>query len=279
MSSASPDDGGDAPANRVPRGASRLAAALLAAALAAPTAGAELELDGRSPEQNAQVDGIRAALAPLGERGARDGSVLRIDFDALYAPLSAPQRAFLDELRALEPPIPATTAPESVTWVRLEDQRVRTATGEVALPPQLLPEAVARAVEAMNRAMRDEIGREIAVAAGYRSPASQALLFVNLLPVYGHSIRETARHVGLPGRSEHSRPERQGIDFINRDGADLTYSQPRQVAALPEFLWLRANAARFGFALSYPVDTPEHAFSPWHWHWQPAEGGAARRAP
>jgi LAS superfamily LD-carboxypeptidase LdcB len=209
------------------------------------------------------------------ERGASDGSALRIGWDALYAPLSPPQRAFLDALRALEPEIPSTTPLDAVTWTRLEGQVVRTQRGEVALAPQLLPEPVARAVDAMNRAMQQEIGRRVAVASGYHSPANHTFLFVSLLPVYGHSIRETSRRVALPGRSEHSRPEVQGVDFVNCEGADLSFSRPHEVAELPEFRWLRANAGRFGFALSHPVETPEHAFSPWHWHWEP--GAAADR--
>lgn len=252
-------------------------AAIGAAAIAAADAPAELELSGDSREQNALVDGIRTALAPLIESGSKDGSALRIEFEELYAPLSPPERAFLDALRALEPEIPSTTPLDSVDWVRLEGQTVRTAEREVALAMQLLPEVVAKAVAALNRAMRAEIGRQIAVASGYHSPANHTYLFVNLLPVYGYSIRETSRHVSLPGRSEHSRPECQGIDFIDRDGADLTYSQPQQVAELPEFRWLRAHAARFGFALSHPVDTPEHAFSPWHWHWQAPASPASSR--
>lgn len=262
-----------------PLGALAALLAFAAAASAETAAPAALELTGASRGQNALVDGIRAALAPMIERGTADGSALRIDFEALYAPLSRPQRAFLDALRALEPEIPSTTPLESVTWRRLEGQSVHSAGRDVALPVQLLPEAVAKAVEALNRAMRAEIGREIAVASGYHSPANHTHLFVSLLPVYGYSIRETSRHVSLPGRSEHSRPECQGIDFINREGADLSYSQPLRVAELAEYRWLRAHAARFGFALSYPVDTPEHAFSPWHWHWQPPTSAAPEASP
>jgi hypothetical protein len=262
------------------RGARPLAALGLAALASAACAGSRsarsadgfaLELSGGSRDQNALVDSIRAALAPAIARGAADGSALTLDFDALYAPLAARERAFLDALRALEPEIPPSSELGSVTWERLAGQVVQTEAGPVELPLQLLPQPVARAVEAMNAAMRAEIGREVAVGSGYHSPAYQAHLFVTLIPVYGYSIRDTLRHFAQPGRSEHERPECQGLDFIDVAHADLTYSRPREVAEFPEFRWLRANARRFGFVLTNPVETPEHAFSPWHWRWQSAD--------
>jgi hypothetical protein len=73
-----------------------------------------LELAGASRDQNELVDSIRAKLAPLISRGTADGSALTLDYDELYAPLTARERAFVDALRALEPEIPPRTKLGSV---------------------------------------------------------------------------------------------------------------------------------------------------------------------
>jgi len=36
------------------------------------------------------------------------------------------------------------------------------------------------------------------------------------------------------------------------------------------FAWLKANAARFGFVMSFPLNNPwGFIYEPWHWCWHP----------
>ena len=46
-------------------------------------------------------------------------------------------------------------------------------------------------------------------------------------------------------------------------------------ARTPEFRWLKKQAGRFGFQLSYPRNNPHGiAYEPWHWCWR--DPGARR---
>lgn len=52
------------------------------------------------------------------------------------------------------------------------------------------------------------------------------------------------------------------------------------MASKPAFRWLRENAPRFGFELSFPPGNAQRVkWEPWHWRWvgtSAAEPGAAR---
>ena len=220
-------------------------------------------------ERAALADSIRRTLEPVIAAGAVDGSSLRIDMDALYAPLNAPQRAFLDEIQSIaEGPNPSP--PADVAWRRLEGQVVRGPEGETPLPLALLPLPVWRAYDAMSRSMEEALGRRLLVGSGYRSPAYQLFVFVSYLPVADYSFEKTLQHVSLP--SEHSQPTRQGLDFVSEAGVDLHYSDAARFERLPEYAWLRSHAARFGFAQSEPDAASTH--SPWHWHYDSSLGGS-----
>lgn len=133
---------------------------------------------------------------------------------------------------------------------------------------QVLPEDVAEAYERMMQAMERDLGTRLEVESGYRAPAYQLYLFMFYLPTHEHSICETNRHVALPGYSEHGNPKRQAIDFITADGVNGE-EHPEEFEARPEYAWLQAHAAEFGFYLSYPRDNPHNtAFEPWHWHYE-----------
>jgi hypothetical protein len=206
------------------------------------------------------VDSIRTALEPLIAAGAEDGSSLRIDLDEVMGALDPEARRFLDSIQGDVRPGPA----DGVEFVRLVGQSVRGADGQTTLPVQLLPAVVHEAYQAMSAAMEAELGKRLLVGSGYRSHGYQLFVFASYLSVADYSITETLRHVSLP--SEHSQPERQGIDFVSEEGVDLQYTDPQGFQALPEYRWLVANGARFGFA---PLPPAESATSPWHWHWEP----------
>jgi hypothetical protein len=205
------------------------------------------------------ADSIRTALEPLIAAGAEDGSSLRIPLDEVMGALDPAQRRFLESVQGHTRPGPA----DDVEFVRLAGQSIRGAEGETVLSVQLLPRAVHDAYQAMSAAMEADLGKRLLVGSGYRSHGYQLFVFASYLPVADYSLSETLRHVSLP--SEHSQPEIQGIDFVSEEGIDLQYSDPQGFQALPEFHWLVANGARFGFA---PLPASEAATSPWHWHWE-----------
>lgn len=123
----------------------------------------------------------------------------------------------------------------------------------------------------MMEAMRSDIGKELHVESGYRSPGYQAYLFFYYLgPENGYSLDENAKWIAMPGYSEHGSPE-TAVDLISSDG--ISGQDKGQTAddfyALPEFAWLTDNAAKYNFYLTYPKG---NAFGvsdePWHWHWE-----------
>jgi hypothetical protein len=258
-------------------------AAGCAAAPVAPTpvpmvdaASIGLDPDRLSPEQLAALARAMARLDPLIEQHKRDGTANVLTWEALYAPLEPPERAFLDAFRSLKAESLGATSHffgvvEGLDLAAIGTQQTVKDSVATSLPPQYLPRRTLEAYRKMMAAMQQDLGRQLLVESGYRSPAYQLYLFLHYLPNHAHSIRETNRHVALPGYSEHGAPQRQAIDFINAEGINGE-ERPEAFEALPEYAWLQANAARFGFHLSYPRDNPHNtAFEPWHWHVEAAE--------
>lgn len=236
---------------------------------------AALDLD-RLDEPTVQLlNATLAALEPLIAERRAAGTLPLITFEELYAPLTAEQRALGDAIREIDPaalqgasrrlPPPV---PDEI-FERLEGQVLRQGETPRTLDAQYLPRGVFLAYQQMMQAMRRDLGRVLLVESGYRSPAHQLYLFLYYLPTHGHSIRETNRHVALPGCSEHGSPDRQAIDFITEAGVNGE-ENPDEFEALPEYGWLQSHAQEYGFSLSYPRDNPTNsAFEPWHWHYEP----------
>jgi hypothetical protein len=213
-----------------------------------------------SARQRAMVDSIAQALAaPMAAREAE--AALLVELEDLYLPLSLSQRAFLEAIRHLDGADPARGLPDEADWVRVEGQRVTAPTGVIEIGLQLLPRNTAEALEAMNVAMRADLGRGLIVGSGYRTPAYQLFVFVTYMSYYEYSTSATQVHVSLPGASDHNRPERQGIDFVSESGIDLKYSDAEAFKRLEEYRWLAKNADRFGFR-----DEGAGSASPWHWY-------------
>lgn len=187
-----------------------------------------------------------------------------LTWEELYQPLTAPERAFLDEFRALNAETLGSTS-----------HYFGEAQGAPLVPvgphAQTLPQDVRDAYERMMQAMERDLGARLLIESGYRAPAYQLYLFLFYLPTHEHSIRETNRHVALPGYSEHGNPHRQAVDFITPDGVNGE-EHPEEFEARPEYAWLQQHAAEFGFYLSYPRGNPHNtAFEPWHWHYESGE--------
>ena len=232
-----------------------------------------LNVESLEPNERAQLEAVMQALGAGIEPKKADGTANLLTWEALYAPLDADGRAFLDAFRALKAEsLGATshhygdTPPEDLVGVEL--QYVLKNGAQTPVDAQYLPRKVLTAYRAMMVAMKRDLGTSLRVESGYRAPAYQLYLFLFYLPKHGYSIRETNRFVALPGYSEHGAPDRQAIDFINERGINGE-DHPEEFEALPEYAWLQAHAAQFGFVLSYPRDNPSHtSFEPWHWHYE-----------
>ena len=220
---------------------------------------------------------IMQALNPFVDERKKLGSAPLITFEELYARLTPEQVAFLEEFRAVDPkalagssrrlPLPAPAD----RFVRLDRQLVLRDGKPVLLDAQYLPEQAFSAYQRMMAAMERDLGRRLLVESGYRSPAYQLYLFLFYMPKHQQSVRETNRHVALPGCSEHGSPSYQAIDFITPEGINGE-DRPEEFEELQEYGWLHARAHEFGFFLSYPRGG-DSAFEPWHWHWELTTGG------
>ncbi len=240
-----------------------------------------LDLDQLSEADRRRLDAVLQRFAPLAEQRRVKGTLPLLTFQELSIPLTPDQRALLDGIRAIAPEslggssrrLPPPSPYED--FVRLDGQIVHEQGEPRTLHAEYLPRRVFDAYQRMMAAMQRALGRRLLVESGYRSPADQLYLFCFYLPKHGYSIRETNRHVALPGCSEHGSPARQAIDFINEDGINGE-DHPEEFEALPEYAWLQRTAADYGFHLSYPRDnTTNTSFEPWHWHYEDQQTTAA----
>lgn len=94
----------------------------------------------------------------------------------------------------------------------------------------------------------------------------------------GGAAAERAISVAPPGHSEHATG--YALDLAFRPRRDGCPDAEACVAAGPGFRWLAANAARYGFELSFPAGNRQGVkWEPWHWRWVGADEatpGAAR---
>jgi len=99
-----------------------------------------------------------------------------------------------------------------------------------------------RSVDRQAEIVREKLARGLTLAAIFSSSAP---------PGYSEHHTGRAVDVGTPG-----------VPALEEDFEDT-----------PAFRWLIANAARFGFALSFPRDNPHgYVYEPWHWCYRPPDG-------
>lgn len=110
----------------------------------------------------------------------------------------------------------------------------------------------------------------------HRSEALQRVTFCGGIGANGSgSFAERAWASAPPGHSEHSTG--YVIDF----GTSTSTACDAEAcfAATPAGRWLRANAAKYGFEMSFPAGNRQQVkWEPWHWRWvgtTAAEAGAA----
>ncbi|MCE2424014.1 MAG: M15 family metallopeptidase [Pseudomonadales bacterium] len=124
---------------------------------------------------------------------------------------------------------------------------------------QLRTEA-ADAFVAMQAAAQD-VGVHLVPISGYRTVGYQDGLFGRAIDRYG-TPEEAAVWVAPPGYSEHHTGLAIDIGDLDHPEADVEVS----FEATPAFDWLKNNADRFGFELSFPDGNPQGvSYEPWHW--------------
>ena len=120
----------------------------------------------------------------------------------------------------------------------------------------------ARAFRAMQTSARDA-GVELVPISGYRTRGYQEGLFTRAVGKYG-SKESAARWVAPPGYSEHHSGLAIDIGALESPETDVETT----FEDTPAFVWLKENAHRFGFEISFPRDNPQGvSYEPWHWRY------------
>ncbi|HEX4896296.1 MAG TPA: M15 family metallopeptidase [Solimonas sp.] len=126
---------------------------------------------------------------------------------------------------------------------------------------KLLVPAAARAWLAMREAAARD-GVPLLLISAFRSVAFQAEL-VRAKLARGLSPDEVLRINAPPGYSEHHSGCAVDIGWPGTAALDEAFE------TTPAYDWLQANAAGFGFTLSYPRGNREgYLYEPWHWRYR-----------
>lgn len=124
-----------------------------------------------------------------------------------------------------------------------------------------LRQTAADRFQAMAAAAASE-GIYLVPLSGFRSQADQAHIFFDVKADRGESPSDRAEVSAPPGYSEHHTGYALDIGDGDNPETDVEFSFAETAA----YRWLQANAARYGFELSFPENNPQGvAFEPWHW--------------
>jgi len=123
----------------------------------------------------------------------------------------------------------------------------------------LRSEALEHLVDMYQEAKED--GVTLQVASAYRSYENQQSIFQRYAEQHGEE--EANRFSARPGQSEHQLGTT--VDF---GGTPADFSD--EFAETPQGQWLKENAYRFGFVMSYPEDSKDitgYIYEPWHYRY------------
>jgi LAS superfamily LD-carboxypeptidase LdcB len=101
-----------------------------------------------------------------------------------------------------------------------------------------------------------EDGVSLLVLSGYRSYAEQTTLKDNYLVRYGTGANTFSADQGY---SEHQLGTT--VDFTDQTNGEFLQGFEGTKA----FTWLKANAYKYGFVMSYPENNEYYIYEPWHW--------------
>jgi len=130
---------------------------------------------------------------------------------------------------------------------------------------QWLAPRAARAWTRMSKAAAEK-GIELQIVSAFRSATYQLGIIERKLE-RGLTMDEILKVSAAPGFSEHH--SGRVVDITCTGFAALE----EEFENSPAFAWLQREAARFGFALSYPRNNSHGiAYEPWHWCWRRGQG-------
>ena len=115
--------------------------------------------------------------------------------------------------------------------------------------------------------MREEAKRDgiyLVFLSGYRSINLQSDIFFSLKSIRNQEASERARVSAPPGYSEHSTGFAIDIGDATRRETDFETEFENTDA----FKWLKKNAAKFHFKLSFNKDNKFIDYEPWHWRYE-----------
>ena len=115
--------------------------------------------------------------------------------------------------------------------------------------------------------MRDDAEKEgiyLVFLSGFRSIKLQKQIFYSLKSIRNQIASERARVSAPPGYSEHSTGFAIDIGDANVREADFEKSFENTSA----FKWLKKNAAKYHFRLSFDKKQSSVDYEPWHWRYE-----------
>ena len=108
-------------------------------------------------------------------------------------------------------------------------------------------------------------GIDLVLLSGYRSISLQKEIFYQNKSIRNQTAIERARVSAPPGYSEHSTG--YAIDFGDSTMPETHFEQSFENT--PAFNWLKRNAPRYHFVLSFPDGNSQGvSYEPWHWRFE-----------
>ena len=128
---------------------------------------------------------------------------------------------------------------------------------------QMQPDAAA-AYKRMSRAAAAD-GVDLIVLSTFRSIELQREIFFDIKAERNQTALERAKVSAPPGYSEHSTGFAIDVGDANRPRSDFEES----FEDTPSFQWLKRNAHRFHFTMSFPRGNAQGvSYEPWHWRYE-----------
>lgn len=98
---------------------------------------------------------------------------------------------------------------------------------------------------------------DIKIVSAYRSFGTQSSLKASYLTTYGTGSNQFSADQGY---SEHQLGTAVDLSFVGDPAPLMTAFENTK-----EFAWLKDNAYKYGFILSYPKNNAYYQYEPWHW--------------
>ncbi|MDA2922099.1 D-alanyl-D-alanine carboxypeptidase family protein [Patescibacteria group bacterium AH-259-L07] len=201
----------------------------------------------------------------------KDNKIRLVSLSQLYSLLSQKEVVFCKKIFAIDPQkygfkgrrVGIKPVPKNLIALRNQKYKEKGELKRIAI--QYIPRSTYRAFRKLNQALQNDLGKNLLIESGYRSPAYQLHIFFYYLKFYNWNFNKTIKRVALPGYSEHGDPLKPAVDFMEEQGipsdeSSFGFERTR------EYRWLHKNAKKFGFYLSYPKNNNQGViFEPWHW--------------